>query len=840
MPGLRIRRVEIQGFRSFGRKPQTLGFPSPLAAVWGPNSQGKTNLAEAFEFLLTGRIVRRELVASSQDEFADALRNAHMPPGVPVFVQAEIVDATGVTHAVNRRLVSDYGKKQDCATALEIDGKPANEQGLQNLGVVLSQPPLRAPVLAQHTLGYLFSARPQDRADYFRALLEVSDLEAFRTAVAGLDAELSGADDPLLEKLDAAAGVQAAASALGPLRTAVPAPAAIAQAFAAATGALLAAAGEAAPASAEARLTRVEQMLAEKRAKTFALEGFDKQPLGSWTPAEDSRFDELAAYIIERGKVDEGTRRLAKLFTEALTLPGVASSAVPLDCPLCASENSLTPSRIAYIRERLKDTEAFRAAERAAREALGKIRGAAEAAAKLVDDALPRLMVVPSKRRRERGFRVDRIRALLGPPGAAPVAAWLLEARHLWRARSAAARLCKAVLTEVDGYAANLDSLSETTVLRDRHTAIGDALQKVSGRLPAYLAAESAVVEPLKAVVDAASQTTGWQDLIDLAGEQAALRAALIEKAAREKARKELEQALKEIDKGNEAVLDGKFQELSGSVGEWWNLLRPGEMSFFAAVRPRPGTRRTIDFKAGLAAKPDRTNAKLRDVIAVFSQSQLHCLGLALFIARAVQEGGGFIVLDDPILSSDEDYRAFFTTGVVEKLLDLGVQVILLTQDQKSWKDLGELYAYRKIGMFQLSLPAPDEGTIVWNTADDLKGMLARIETSVRNGHPLVRKQTGQDLRDAGERFCKEMLVKDRRMKGEQTAVISEYDGKDLGWLVPKVQPLLVKDPSHAGKLNAFRAAVNPAKHDDDIPSQGALVVAFGNLKEFAKEYLGS
>lgn len=840
MPGLQIRKLEIQGFRSFGQKPQTLEFPSSLAAVWGPNSQGKTSLAEAFEFLLTGRIVRRELLASSQDEFADALRNAHMPAGVPVFVQAEIVDARGVTHTIKRRLVSDYGKKQDCRTALEIDGKAANEQALQSLGIVLSQPPLCAPVLSQHTLGYLFSTRPQDRADYFRALLEVTDLEAFRTAVAGLETELSEPDDPLLKKLDAAASVPAAAPVLGPLKAKVPTPAVIAQAFATATGDLVAAAGETALEGADERLARVEQILAERRAKTFPLKGFDRQPLGAWTAPEASRFDALAIYVAERIKVDEETRRLAKLFTEALALPGVAAATGPIDCPLCATEDSLTPARIAHIRACLKDTEAFRDAENAAREALSKIRGAAESAAKLINDSLPRVMVVLSKRRRERGFRVDRIRALLGPPGAAPIAAWLLEARRLWRASSAAARIGKAILAEIDGYTANLDSLIDTTALRGRLPALGGALQEVSSRLPAYAAAEKAIAEPLKAVVDAASQTTGWQDLIDLAGDQAGLRAALVEKTVREQARKELDQALKQIDKGNEAVLDGKFQELSGSVGAWWNLLRPDEMSFFSAVRPRPGTRRTIDFKAGLATSPDRTNAKLRDVIAVFSQSQLHCLGLALFIARAVHEGGGFIVLDDPILSSDEDYRAFFTTGVVEKLLDLGLQVILLTLDQKSWKDLGSLYAHRRIEMFQLSLPVPDDGTLVWNTAGDLKGMLARIETLVRNGHPVVRKQAGQDLRDAGERFCKEMVVKDRRAKGDLGAVISEYDGKDLGWLVPRVQPLLVKDPSHAGKLNAFRAAVNPAKHDDDIPSQGILVVAFGNLKEFAKEYLAS
>ena len=45
------------------------------------------------------------------------------------------------------------------------------------------------------------------------------------------------------------------------------------------------------------------------------------------------------------------------------------------------------------------------------------------------------------------------------------------------------------------------------------------------------------------------------------------------------------------------------------------------------AVQPRKGAKRTIDFKAGLSPNPDRSAPKFRDVIAIFSQSQLHCLG---------------------------------------------------------------------------------------------------------------------------------------------------------------------------------------------------------------------
>ena len=105
---VRIKRLEIKGFRAFGAQPQMLDFSGPMAVVWGPNSQGKTSLAEAIEFLLTGKTVRRELVASAKREFAEALRNAHLPLSEDVVVAAEIEDAQGQVHRIERRLIRDY------------------------------------------------------------------------------------------------------------------------------------------------------------------------------------------------------------------------------------------------------------------------------------------------------------------------------------------------------------------------------------------------------------------------------------------------------------------------------------------------------------------------------------------------------------------------------------------------------------------------------------------------------------------------------------------------------------------------------------------------------------
>lgn len=178
----KFRALEVQGFRAFCRKVE-LSFEGDLAVLWGPNSQGKTSLCEGIEFLLTGTTVRRELTAGSQDEFAGALRNVHLANNDDVYVQATIETDNGARRVLKRVLVRDFEKRSACESRLEIDGNAANQDDLRRLGFVLSAPPMQAPVLLQHTLAYLFSARPGDRSAYFKALLEVADLDDTRREI---------------------------------------------------------------------------------------------------------------------------------------------------------------------------------------------------------------------------------------------------------------------------------------------------------------------------------------------------------------------------------------------------------------------------------------------------------------------------------------------------------------------------------------------------------------------------------------------------------------------------------------------------------------------------------
>jgi hypothetical protein len=108
----------------------------------------------------------------------------------------------------------------------------------------------------------------------------------------------------------------------------------------------------------------------------------------------------------------------------------------------------------------------------------------------------------------------------------------------------------------------------------------------------------------------------------------------------------------------------------------------------------------------------------------------------------------------------------------------------------------------------------------------------------IENSNPDIRKIGAQRLRDATERFCKLMLAKHRHGQGDTAAKVSDYDGKTLSDLVPQVEPLLGRDPSHPGKLRIIGQRLNPGAHDHQVPPPGDLKQSLGDLRYLRKEYL--
>ena len=90
MTQARIVSLEVRGFRAFGTDIARFELDAPVTVVHGANSQGKTSLAEAIEFLISGRSSRRDLLGGAKAEYNDSLRNAHLTGGEQVYVEAVV------------------------------------------------------------------------------------------------------------------------------------------------------------------------------------------------------------------------------------------------------------------------------------------------------------------------------------------------------------------------------------------------------------------------------------------------------------------------------------------------------------------------------------------------------------------------------------------------------------------------------------------------------------------------------------------------------------------------------------------------------------------------------
>ena len=83
--------------------------------------------------------------------------------------------------------------------------------------------------------------------------------------------------------------------------------------------AILNATGAEVPKTEAERVAALEALLLERRAKTFPIDDFDRRPLADPVAPPQADWDKLDDYLAERAKVDEEIRRLAALFTEAVS-----------------------------------------------------------------------------------------------------------------------------------------------------------------------------------------------------------------------------------------------------------------------------------------------------------------------------------------------------------------------------------------------------------------------------------------------------------------------------------------------------------------------------------------
>ncbi|WP_022928257.1 AAA family ATPase [Patulibacter americanus] len=797
--------LDVEHFRAFGAR-QRLEFSPQLTVVSALNSQGKTSLAEAIEFLFSGALSRQRVLSTSKTEYAACLQNAHHPGQV-----CAVSAAIGSTGVLRRELVDDYGANSAaCKSRATFAGADLEETAGSVAGLLLGAPPIIAPVLHPHTLRFPVSAGPTERFNYLRAAAGLADLELVRERASHTLKELAAARKADPGDLASKPSAVAARTWFVEVSTVLGKPCGVEVVEGDWTGAL-------------------EETIRRAQEATFPFARFEVQV------PESPRTDDLNAASARL--VATATAAGASAADSAQILHVAHSflhgQEVPFDCPVCGTADAITAERIAQIEDTLRDLEEVQAArtnlagvlDRVAVDLAGVRDAVARVAARMASIAKE-----PPTEEAAAAVDIDRdaLKELLAAASVlrtkSECHAEVLVRASAWRSVDVATSSTASLIELADRVRQATDEANDALVsVRDAaHTyrrATGEVLESAKLRVTERGNAHDAK-ELLKAVREAGGAEQLW------ALERAHVNVAIRAHAAR--------QALLA---SASAVVSARHDALGHDVRRWWSMLRPGDPTTPQNVVPRGRESKHIDLLVELS-----NEATVRTAVGVLSDSQLNALGLALALARAAGLGWKTLVLDDPTQGGDDEHRAAFVNDVVPALLKSGVQVTVLTHDPRLAADLLCLTQF-ELAHYSLSLAHDATGATVAPQRLPVVSMLASASHRIAQAGTVPteedRRAVSHEIRIVAERVAKTMLVRQDATDGDTTKSLSSYANAQLGDLIRQLRSRGVIDPQQGGEWDRIRQCANPGSHDDIPRTHSELVGVFTSLRASARIGLG-
>jgi hypothetical protein len=190
------------------------------------------------------------------------------------------------------------------------------------------------------------------------------------------------------------------------------------------------------------------------------------------------------------------------------------------------------------------------------------------------------------------------------------------------------------------------------------------------------------------------------------------------------------------------------------------------------------------------------------------SECQLNCLGLSFWLVRATTAGSpfGFIVLDDPVQSMDDDHCEAFLGTVVPSLCDdHKKQVIVLSHERKLIDRLRDLNKDRDVIVYHYDTYEKTGPSITPQI--NLAVMLAEVK-SLAKGNEANRSSAVDKLRKLGEQFIRDLHLKQTGMPAPP-----EYDDAKPGELLELFRSISGTLPDEHARLKDTFDFAAPAHH---------------------------
>jgi chromosome segregation protein len=208
---LKLKRVELQGFKSFCDKTELRFQGDGIAAIVGPNGCGKSNISDAISWVLGEQSAKSLRGARMEDVIFAGTRDrkpvgmayvtmtlvdpeiyqenlAHKPQPVPEGQPPRPAEVT-ITRRLYRSGESEY----------LIDGRPARLRDIQEIFMGTGLGPESYAIIEQGRIGQILSSKPQDRRGVIE---EAAGITKFKTKKRLAEAKLESAKQNLSRVFD--------------------------------------------------------------------------------------------------------------------------------------------------------------------------------------------------------------------------------------------------------------------------------------------------------------------------------------------------------------------------------------------------------------------------------------------------------------------------------------------------------------------------------------------------------------------------------------------------------------------------------------------------------------
>jgi len=208
---LQLKRVELQGFKSFCERTELRFNGAGIAAIVGPNGCGKSNISDAISWVL-GEQSAKSLRGARMEDVIFAGTRDRKPLGM-AYVTMTLVDPDIQQDAAAHKphpVEDGHTRKSGEVTITRrlyrsgeseylIDGRAARLRDIQELFMGTGLGPESYAIIEQGRIGQILSSKPQDRRNVIE---EAAGITKFKTKKRLAEAKLEGAKQNLARVYD--------------------------------------------------------------------------------------------------------------------------------------------------------------------------------------------------------------------------------------------------------------------------------------------------------------------------------------------------------------------------------------------------------------------------------------------------------------------------------------------------------------------------------------------------------------------------------------------------------------------------------------------------------------